>query len=89
MRKEIKYYVIGGQYYRYNYGGAATLEGAKRLASKNMEHWDNWQGWHYPDIYDARDCSEERNFFGLQMLPNFCAVPRAWRNQGEAWSVRY
>ena len=49
------YYVIGGQYERYCYGGTPTLIGAKRLANKNKEYWDNWQGWHTPAIYRAED----------------------------------
>ena len=53
--KQINYYVIGGQYESYCYGGTPTLIGAKRLATKNMEHWDNWQGWHKPKIYKAED----------------------------------
>ena len=53
--KKNNYYVIGGQYESYCYGGAPTLIGAKRLANKNMEYWDNWQGWHTPRIYKAED----------------------------------
>ena len=49
------YYVIGGQYESYCYGGTPTLIGAKRLANKNREYWDNWQGWHTPQIYRADD----------------------------------
>lgn len=53
--KQINYYVIGGQYESCCYGGTPTLIGAKRLATKNMKHWDNWQGWHKPKIYKADD----------------------------------
>lgn len=55
MKKENKYYVIGGQYEVKNYGGAPTLIGAKRIANRNKELWDNWQGWHTPGIYRAED----------------------------------
>lgn len=55
MKKENRFYVIGGQYESICYGGAPTLIGAKRLASKNREYWDNWQGWHKPAIYRAED----------------------------------
>ena len=55
MKKEIKFYVIGGQYESMCYGGCPTLLGAKRLATKCMEYWDNWQGWHKPAIYRAED----------------------------------
>lgn len=60
MRKDTKnnYYVIGGQYEPYCYGGAPTLLGAKRLAGRNMEHWDNHQGWHRPSVYEAGDVIE-------------------------------
>lgn len=53
--KKNNYYVIGGQYESYCYGGTPTLLGAKRLANKNREYWDNWQGWHTPRIYRAED----------------------------------
>lgn len=57
-KKENKYYVFGGQYEYCCYGGAPTLLGAKRLANRNMEYWDNWQGWHRPSIYRAEDTVE-------------------------------
>lgn len=47
--------MIGGQYESYCYGGTPTLIGVKRLATRNMEYWDNWQGWHKPKIYRAED----------------------------------
>lgn len=53
--KKINYYVIGGQYESVCHGGTPTLIGAKRLANKNWEYWDNWQGWHKPRIYRAED----------------------------------
>lgn len=53
--KKNNYYVIGGQYEYYCYGGTPTLIGAKRLATKCEEYWDNWQGWHKPSIYRAED----------------------------------
>lgn len=56
--KENKFYVIGGQYETVCYGGCPTLIGAKRLATKNIEYWDNWQGWHKPHIYKAEDTKE-------------------------------
>lgn len=62
MKKEIKYYVIGGQYESCCYGGAPTLLGAKRLATLRAEYWDNRQGWHKPFVYAAEDveCVESR-----------------------------
>ena len=41
MSKQIRFYVIGGQYERVCYGGTPTLLGAKRLASKHEEYWDS------------------------------------------------
>lgn len=55
MEKDNRYYIIGGQYESICYGGTPTLIGAKRKATKNMEYWDNWQGWHKPSIYRAED----------------------------------
>lgn len=52
-----KYQVIGGQYESCWYGEADTLRGAKQIASRNREYWDNWQGWHTPRIYLADDCA--------------------------------
>lgn len=49
------YYVIGGQYESYCYGASDSLRGAKQIAARNKEYWDNWQGWHTPRIYAADD----------------------------------
>lgn len=83
MKKEVNYYAIGGQYDRYNHGGAATLAGAMRIASQNVENWDNWQGRHTPVIYRAEDCEMSENFFGAQMLPKAGANPVAWKESGK------
>ena len=89
MKKEIKYYVIGGQYCFYNHGGAATLEGAKRLATKNREYWDNWQGWNKPSIYRKEDCSLQENFYGTGMYPIYGMEPIAyWDNDYKKWIVK-
>lgn len=74
----INYYVIGGQYAQYCYGGAETLLGAKRLAAKHEEYWDNWQGWHRPSIYAAEDCVlADTQFGGEQMIHKREALPVA------------
>ena len=83
MKKEINYYVIGGQYEAYNHGGTATLLGAKRLATKCEEYHDNWVGWVKPDIYRAEDCRLGRNFYGTDFYPKDEAVPVAWWNERE------
>lgn len=49
------YAVIGGQYQFICYGFCDTLLGAKRLAKRCAEYWDNWQGWHCPAIYHSAD----------------------------------
>ena len=52
------YQVIGGQYERSWYGESDSLRGAKIIAGKHKEYWDNWQGWQTPKIYKAEDCEE-------------------------------
>ena len=52
------YQVIGGQYESHWYGESDSLRGAKTIASKHTEYWDNWQGWHKPLIYAACDVAE-------------------------------
>ncbi len=71
--KQINYYVIGGQYEPYCYGGTPTLLGAKRLASKNEEYWDNWKGWHTPYIYKAED-TEVITSNGYITVPDGCEI---------------
>ncbi len=75
--KKIEYYVIGGQYAYYCYGGAPTLTGAKRLANRSAEYWDNWQGWHIPSIYKAEDVEDITNFYGDTKAPRPGAHPVA------------
>lgn len=58
-------------------GGAPTLTGAKRLASKTAEYWDNWQGWHIPAIYRAEDVRKVVNFYGETFAPCEGARPVA------------
>lgn len=75
---KIKYYIIGGQYQSYCYGGTPTLLEAKRLAHKCAEYWDNWQGWHIPNIYRSEDTEECTNFYGDTRCPVNGALPVAW-----------
>ena len=56
-----KYQVIGGQYESCWYGESDSIRGAKIIAGRNKEYWDNWQGWHTPAIYDASDINEAGN----------------------------
>lgn len=85
MKKTNNYYAIGGQYESYCIGGTPTLIGAKRLANKNMEYWDNWQGWHRPSIYRAEDTKvvESRgritSYDGdMIRVPKYGAMPVEW-----------
>lgn len=78
MKKEIKFFVIGGQYAAYCHGGTPTLLGAKRLANKCQEYWDNWQGWHTPAIYRAEDTEIVENFYGTTRAPIHGAEPVEW-----------
>ena len=52
------YQVIGGQYEYQWYGESDSLRGAKIIAGKHKEYWDNWQKWHTPRIYKAEDCKK-------------------------------
>ena len=72
-----KYVVIGGQYVFWAYGSTPTLLGAKRLAAKCVEYWDNWQGWHVPAIYRAEDVREVSNIHGDTLAPREGAAPVA------------
>lgn len=56
--KKNNYVIVGGQYEDCYYGGAPTLLGAKRLAGRNIEYWDNWQGFHIPYVYAIEDTYE-------------------------------
>ena len=85
--KNNKYYVIGGQYASYCYGGAPTLTGAKRLASKSAEYWDNWQGWHIPSIYAAEDVEDVFNFYGECKAPRPGVQPVAIAHYTAFWRV--
>lgn len=69
MAKKYRYYVVGGQYQSFCYGGTPTLLGAKRLASRNVEYWDNWQGWHVPAIFRAEDVRRADNYYGVTTVP--------------------
>ena len=52
------YQVIGGQYEQHWYGESDSLRGAKIIATRHEEYWDNHQGWHTPHIYRAEDCRD-------------------------------
>lgn len=69
MPKDTGYYVIGGQYACKCYGWSKTLQGAKVLATRHEEYWDNHIGWRKPRIWAAADCEEVNNFYGEQIAP--------------------
>ena len=87
----INYYVIGGQYAFYCYGGKETLLAAKRLAGQHDEYWDNWQGWHRPAIYRAEDCREVKSMYNeyeTTMAPKEGTVPVAvYDMERKAWTT--
>ena len=74
MKKQ-NFAIIGGQYAACCYGFTPTLIGAKRLARKNLEYWDNWQGWHAPSIYRIEDVVQVTNFYGKTYAPKNGALP--------------
>ena len=85
-QKENRFCVIGGQYACYDYGCTPTLLGAKRLATKHAEYWDNWQGWHVPAVYKVEDVRLVENFYGTVYAPKPEAQPVAlYDNQKERW----
>ena len=68
----MKYVVIGGQYgYKY-YGGSDTLHGARIMAGKHKEWWDNHRGWVTPQVYRIEDT--------VEFTTNNCSV---YHNPGE------
>lgn len=83
-----KYAVIGGQYAYFCYGFSDTLHGAKMIATKNVEYWDNWQGWHTPKIYKAEDVIKGENFFGTAYCPKEGACPVAIKIGGKWYDGR-
>jgi hypothetical protein len=74
-KKRVRYYVIGGQYQAYCYGGATTMAEAKKIADEHEEYWDNWAGWHKPCIYRAQDTEPCVNFYGEGRCPLPWALP--------------
>lgn len=93
MKKvENKYAVIGGQYAHYCHGTTRTLEGAKRMATAREEYWDNWQGWHKPDIYRIEDTYifDGRDAYGNYggRLPKDDAEPLCtWDRNAHRWTM--
>ena len=53
-----KYQVIGGQYEPHWVGESDSLRGARIIAARHPEYWDNWKGWHKPAIFRAEDVEE-------------------------------
>lgn len=74
-----KYSIIGGQYYYTVYGSSDTLHGAKCIAARHPEYWDNFQGWHVPAVYLSDDL--DKNGY-----PVYGAQPVAFRN-GKKWET--
>lgn len=84
--KKQNYAIIGGQYVAYDYGTATTLLGAKRIAGKHAEYWDNRQGWHRPRIYAIKDVERTHNFYGDILAPKGNAQPVAiYDHENHKW----
>ena len=74
-----KYVVVGGQYnFRY-YGESDSMIGAKRIATRNEEYWDNWQGWHVPSVYLSEDFRFDENGQLVPVEPERVVFPVAYR----------
>lgn len=73
-----KYQVIGGQYYHHWYGESDSLHGAKVIAGRNKEYWDNWQGWHTPVVYAAEDVMEVETETGTIRVPIWPVAIPVW-----------
>ena len=77
-----EYQVIGGQYNQKYYGESDSLHGAKMIAAKHDEYWDNWQGWNRPKIYRKEDCKivDENIYHELGAAPvaRFNYAIRKW-----------
>lgn len=87
MKEQKNYYVIGGQYLYLCHGTASTLIGAKRLATKCVEYWENCQSFRYPKIYEAKDIQEITSFDNecSTYVPKENAEPIATREWGDRW----
>ena len=73
------YQVIGGQYEFYWYGESDTLRGAKSIATRHEEYWDNHQGWHTPRIYKADDVREiESHCYITHRDGEMIRIPKQW-----------
>ena len=85
---ENRFCVIGGQHEYVCYGGAPTYTGAKRMAAKNTERWDNRRGICRPAIHKAEDTTEIDISFGRGhsgrmtiRVPKFDVQPMAGRRK--------
>lgn len=75
------YYVVGGQYRYHYYGASKTLRGAKMLATRNKEYWDNFTGWVTPRIYNAEPVITIEN--GIEMV--FLIGDYSYYHDGKKW----
>ena len=73
-----KYSIIGGQYNIVKYGESDSLNGAKCIAQKNKEYWDNWKGWHIPAIYKTEDVETIGTFHEQKPIAEFNMITKKW-----------
>lgn len=85
--KNPTYIILGGQHRWTFHGTAATLQTAKRIASRNGQLYDNGQGLHRPEIYFISDCTDDVNINGnLIIRPKYGAAPVAvWDRISKRW----
>jgi len=87
-----KYQVIGGQYESIWYGESDSLLGAKQIASRHVEAWDNYQYWHTPHIY-LSEHTEEIESRGRVLTRDGekiivpTAEPYAVKSRGKWWII--
>ncbi len=75
-----KFQIIGGQYTQVYYGESDSLLTAKRIATKNIEYWDNWQGWHKPRIYVAEAVDDKTGY----IKPGYYPI-LVWSEHQKKW----
>ena len=73
-----KFVIIGGQYNVIKYGTSNTLHGAKLIAQKHWEYWDNWRGWHVPEIYKEGEEKTIGKFHEVEPVASYDIKRKRW-----------
>lgn len=87
--KEKKYAVIGWNGAPYCYGKAATLIGAKRLATAN-QYLTAFGDWAKPEIYRIEDVTKWEAWFGDTLAPKTedTRPVATWNKEAKKWEGR-